>query len=79
MDKVREKIESLKRKPVSDVPSVSAIDKYESKLESAAVEEERRKRAKKERDQALRIEQQAQELESVDPELAKLMGFGGFK
>ena len=79
VDKVKEKIESLKRKPISDAPNISAIDKYELKLESSAAEEDRRKKAKKEREQALKLEQQAQELESVDPELAKLMGFGGFK
>ena len=82
VDQVREKINSLKRKSSDNSDATqqkSAIDQYDEKCENQALEEEKRKKLKKERDIALKKEKEALEMQDVDPEMAALMGFGGFK
>lgn len=76
---VKNKLESLKRKSDTISPSLSAVEKYDNKIEKAAAEAENLKKAKKERQAALKAEKIAAELEGMDPEMAALMGFSGFK
>ncbi len=79
--KVKNKIDSLKRKPdsVDTSNDVNPFDKHEERINNYIDDEEKRKKAKKERELALKKEKEASELESMDPEVAALMGFGGFK
>jgi len=91
VSKVKEKIQSLKRSihgaeggssgsssgSGSSVPT--ALDEYESRTECARVQEEAQKKQRREREVALKAEREAAEMEGVDPEMAALMGFGGFK
>lgn len=81
VSKVKEKMDALKRKlnePESE--KRSAVEIYEEKLENQLAEKERLKKLKKEREAALKKEREAAELEQgIDPEVAALMGFSGFK
>mmetsp|Transcript_17965 Transcript_17965/g.27121 ORF Transcript_17965/g.27121 Transcript_17965/m.27121 type:complete len:251 (+) Transcript_17965:62-814(+) len=60
----------------------SALEDYEQRLERQLEEEEQRKRQRKEAKEAKKREDQAQAEEeavsSMDPEMMKMMGFGGF-
>lgn len=80
VDKVKNKLESLKRK-ISDAKSavkVSAIDEYETRMQVQRTEEEGLKKKRKEEKLARKQEQEINEMEGVDPEIAAMMGFGGF-
>ena len=83
MDRVKDKLDSLKRKiseqqqHQSDRPS--AIEEYESRVAIKKAEEENRKRKKREDEAARKREGELAEMEAgIDPEIAQLMGFGGF-
>jgi len=56
----------------------SAVEDYERRLESQLEDEERRKRQKKDNKDSKRRELEALEAENMDPEIAQMMGFGGF-
>jgi U4/U6.U5 tri-snRNP component SNU23 len=83
VNRVRDKMQSLKRAlhgPDGDsAGSASALEKYEERAESARATEEAHKKQRRERELALKAEREAAELEDADPEMAALMGFGGFK
>jgi U4/U6.U5 tri-snRNP component SNU23 len=79
-DKVKDRIEMLKRK-INDqksAPVTSALDDYNSRLATQVAEQERLKRQKKEELTARKKEKEAAEAEEIDPEIAAMMGFGGF-
>mmetsp|Transcript_37429 Transcript_37429/g.38110 ORF Transcript_37429/g.38110 Transcript_37429/m.38110 type:complete len:218 (-) Transcript_37429:56-709(-) len=77
---VKERLKTLKRKivDVSKTTPTHAIDDYETRLAQQVVEEENKKKLRKEQQLAKKIERDAAELESADPEIAELLGFGGF-
>ena len=56
----------------------TAIEAYEQRLMAQRAEEERRKKAKKDAKVQKKKEQEALEVEGMDPEIAAMMGFGGF-
>lgn len=86
-DAVRQRLQELRRRAEGDVGSVvgsndnsSALHEYEERLAREAAETEAQKQLKKQqRKQAKEKERQAQEMEEIDPEIAAIMGFGGFK
>ena len=60
-------------------PRPSAMADYDSRIAKQLADEELRKRQKKEAEQRKKQEQlEAAEEEAIDPEIAALMGFGGF-
>lgn len=61
-----------------NAPVISAVDDYDSRLALQAVEAERRRRQIKEEAAARKREQEEAEAESMDPEIAALLGFDGF-
>lgn len=79
-DQVKQRMDMLKARiqEKKSAPVVSAVDDYDSRLAIQALEAEKAKRQRKEDASAKRIEKEAAELESMDPEIAALMGFGGF-
>jgi U4/U6.U5 tri-snRNP component SNU23 len=79
VDQVKNRIEMLKRKVnEATVPAASAVDDYNARLALQAAEAERLKRQKKEQAAARKREEEEAELEQMDPEIAAMMGFGGF-
>jgi U4/U6.U5 tri-snRNP component SNU23 len=80
VDKVKNKLESLKRKisEAKDTVKVSAIDDYETRMAVQRTEEESLKKKRKEDKLARKQEQEINEMEGMDPEIAAMMGFGGF-
>jgi U4/U6.U5 tri-snRNP component SNU23 len=82
VDKVKSKLDSLKRKisEAKDTVKVSAIDDYETRMAVQRSEEEGLKKRRREEKLARRRESEAREMESahMDPEIAAMMGFGGF-
>jgi U4/U6.U5 tri-snRNP component SNU23 len=80
VSKVKERLDMLKRKIVEKqtAPVKSAVDDYEERLAVIEAEEEFRKKKKKEDLIARKKEKEIAEMESVDPEIAAMMGFGGF-
>lgn len=82
-DKVKDRLDALKRK-VGDlktcvsIPHVSAIDEYETKLADRAIDEELLKKKRKEEQLLRKREKQSIEMEHIDPDIAEMMGFGGF-
>lgn len=62
-----------------DAAGDAAMAKHNERVESVVAEVERQKRAKKEREAALRREREAAAAETMDPEMAAVMGFAGFK
>ena len=79
-DKVKERIELLKRK-INDqktAPATSALDDYDNRLATQVAEQEKQKRQRKEEMAAKKKEKEAAEVEEMDPEIAAMMGFGGF-
>ena len=79
VSEVKQKLDSLKRKSEEITTTVSAIDQYNTKLECNAIENEKLKKVKKDRENAFKAEKIASELEGMDPEMAAMMGFSGFK
>jgi U4/U6.U5 tri-snRNP component SNU23 len=79
VDQVKNRIDMLKRKVnETSAPAASAVDDYNARLAIQAAEAERLKRQKKEQALARRREEEEAELEQMDPEIAAMMGFGGF-
>jgi U4/U6.U5 tri-snRNP component SNU23 len=80
VDQVKERLEMLKRKIIekSRGPTTTAIEDYESRLAIVEAEEEYHKKKKKEDMHARKKEKEAAEMESIDPDIAEMMGFGGF-
>ena len=60
-------------------PKAPAIEEYEARMVVQASEEDIRRRRKKEDLAARKREQEEREMEHMDPEMAEMMGFGGFK
>jgi U4/U6.U5 tri-snRNP component SNU23 len=76
---VKDRISSLKRRieEQKSRPQKSASDSYEERLAASVAEEEARKKRRK--DEKKKLEEiQDDEAEAVDPEIAAMMGFGGF-
>lgn len=82
VDRVKEKLDSLKRKITEQQQQEnrpSAIEEYESRIAMKKAEEENRKKKKREEELARKREEEEAELEAgIDPDIAQLMGFGGF-
>lgn len=80
VDKVKERIDMLKRKIREEQsgPKTTAIEDYESKLSSQTADDAVRKKKRVDAKNAKKIEQEISEMESMDPEIAAIMGFGGF-
>eukprot|EP00603_Paraphysomonas_imperforata_P005079 CAMPEP_0114427884 /NCGR_PEP_ID=MMETSP0103-20121206/8615_1 /TAXON_ID=37642 ORGANISM="Paraphysomonas imperforata, Strain PA2" /NCGR_SAMPLE_ID=MMETSP0103 /ASSEMBLY_ACC=CAM_ASM_000201 /LENGTH=217 /DNA_ID=CAMNT_0001597033 /DNA_START=41 /DNA_END=694 /DNA_ORIENTATION=+ len=80
VDKVKDKLESLKRKisEAKDKPKVSAIEDYDTRMAVQRTEEEALKKKRKEEKRARKQEREINEMEGVDPEIAEMMGFSGF-
>ena len=79
-EQVKDRISMLKDKinQQKNAPKVSAVEDYDARLATQAIEAERLKRQKKEEAAAKKKEREAAEMEEVDPDIAALMGFGGF-
>mmetsp|Transcript_9028 Transcript_9028/g.8054 ORF Transcript_9028/g.8054 Transcript_9028/m.8054 type:complete len:225 (+) Transcript_9028:52-726(+) len=84
-DRVKDKIESLKRKAKElkegNINTTSVVDDYESKIAARLLQEEIEKRRRKEEQLAKKKEKDVKELEDlevIDPNIAELMGFNGF-
>lgn len=78
--KVKDRLSNIKRKIDDSITrkSTSAVEDYESKVAAQVAKDEIRKRRKKEDDAAKKREREAAELETIDPEIAAMMGFGKF-
>eukprot|EP00596_Hydrurales_sp_CCMP1899_P011317 CAMPEP_0119038556 /NCGR_PEP_ID=MMETSP1177-20130426/7539_1 /TAXON_ID=2985 /ORGANISM="Ochromonas sp, Strain CCMP1899" /LENGTH=88 /DNA_ID=CAMNT_0007001289 /DNA_START=105 /DNA_END=371 /DNA_ORIENTATION=- len=80
VSKVKDRLSNIKRKiddSLNKKPT-SAVEDYESKVAAQMADEELRKRRKKEDEQAKKREREAAELETIDPDIAAMMGFGKF-
>ncbi len=80
VDQVKNRLDMLKRKIVEHdaKPATTAVEDYETKMALLRTEEEFRKKKKKEDMLARKKEQEIAEFETMDPDIAALMGFGGF-
>ena len=80
VSKVKDRLTNIKRKIDDRLTrhSTSAVEEYESKVAAQVADEEIRKRRKKEDEVSKRREREAAELETIDPEIAAMMGFGKF-
>lgn len=80
VDAVKDRLNTLKRKieESKTKTKVDAVEDYESRIAEQIVEEENRKRLKKQELAARKAEQEAVEMEHVDDEIAAILGFGGF-
>jgi U4/U6.U5 tri-snRNP component SNU23 len=80
VDAVRNRLELVKRKMDESKTHVklSAEEEYNSRIAIQITEDENRKKKKKEEIIAKKIEAEQAELETMDPELAAIMGFNGF-
>ena len=78
--KVKERLLGIKRKIDDSITrkGTSAVEEYESKAASQVADDEIRKRRKKEEEAAKKKEREAAELDTMDPEIAAIMGFGKF-
>lgn len=78
--KVKERLSNIKRKIDDSITrkNTSAVEEYESKVAAQVADDEIRKRKKKEDDASRKREREAAELETIDPEIAAMMGFGKF-
>jgi len=88
-DTVKSKLEALKRKLAEGSSSSSSSSLVSAQASSSAssagaqseggaLDEEMRKKRKKEDQEMRRKEREAADLEDADPEIAEMMGFGGF-
>lgn len=80
VDAVRNRLEIIKRKIDESKTNikVSPEDEYNSRIAIQITQDENRKKKKKEEIIAKKIEAEQAELETMDPEIAAMMGFGGF-
>lgn len=80
VDEVKERLEALKRKvsQTTSNPKPSAIEEYEERLADRVLLKEKEKRLKKEQLIQQQIEKDSFALETIDPEIADMMGFQGF-
>ena len=80
VSKVKDRLKTIKRnlEDTKNKPAISAVEEYEARISLQLLEEENRKRQKREAAQAKKIEMEARELETADPEIAELLGFNGF-
>lgn len=78
--KVKERLLGIKRKIDDSITrkATSAVEEYESKVATQVADDEIRKRKKKEEEAAKKAEREAAELDTMDPEIAAIMGFGKF-
>lgn len=79
IDKVQDRLAALKKAVSEKAGQIkpSAIDEHNQRVSAAISEEEERKRKKKE-ERARKDEALEKDLEDADPEMAALLGFGGF-
>jgi U4/U6.U5 tri-snRNP component SNU23 len=75
---VKDRLQTIKRKLDEGRTKAvtSAEDDYEARLAVQVAEDELRKRRRKDEMEAKKKEREAAELESIDPEIAAIMGFG---
>jgi len=80
VSKVKDRFKTIKRNLDTKKTKIvtDAFTEYDSRLTDYAFDEERRKKQKKEEILARKAEREQAELETVDPEIASLLGFGGF-
>jgi len=80
VSKVKDRLKVIKRNldDTKNTPAKSAVEEYEARIALQLIEEETRKRQRRESAQAKRIERETLELETADPEIAELLGFNGF-
>jgi U4/U6.U5 tri-snRNP component SNU23 len=81
VDKVKERIDMLKRKVREDRsgPTTTAVQDYESRLAIQNTDNETRKKKRMDEKTARKHEQEIAEMEGgIDPQIAEIMGFGGF-
>ena len=82
VDTVKERLEEIKRKIAKKADDTAnrkpSIDEYESRLSMEIIEKEATKRKRKEDAINRKKEEEAREMESIDPSIAEMMGFGGF-
>ncbi|XP_042469848.1 zinc finger matrin-type protein 2-like [Zingiber officinale] len=77
LQQVQERFESLKKRKVPESFSEQDLDE---RIRKQQEEEEERKRLRRERKKEKKKEKAAQEeTEDADPDMAAMMGFGGFK
>ncbi|XP_074558138.1 uncharacterized protein LOC141814039 [Curcuma longa] len=77
LQQVQERFESLKKRKVPESFTEQDLDE---RIRKQQEEEEERKRLRRERKKEKKKEKAAQEeTEDVDPDMAAMMGFGGFK
>lgn len=78
---VQQRLQLIKSKIVEEKTGkdTTAIEDYETRIALQLAEEERRKRQKKEEAAARKREAELAELEHIDPDIAEIMGFGGFQ
>ena len=82
VDVVKERLEQIKnkilRKGDEAANKKSALEDYESRLSLQHIENEAVKKKRKEDLLNRKKEQEAKELEIIDPHIAEMMGFSGF-
>ncbi|CAM9820375.1 unnamed protein product [Discosporangium mesarthrocarpum] len=82
VDQVKERFKMHKKKEEERLSGASrkpsAVDDFDSRTREQEASEERRKRQKKEAKRAKKKKEEEEELDFDDPEMAALMGFGGF-
>lgn len=76
LDQVRERFELLKKRKPGGSFTEQDLDE---RILRQQQEEEERKRLRKERKKEKKKEKAAEEVEDVDPDVAAMMGFGGFR
>lgn len=85
VDRVKERLDSLKRKANEDnkkisQPKVPAIVDFDAKMAERSFDEEMQKKKRRE-DKEMKKNQnikEDEEIETVDPDISAMMGFGGF-
>mmetsp|Transcript_32490 Transcript_32490/g.103463 ORF Transcript_32490/g.103463 Transcript_32490/m.103463 type:complete len:214 (-) Transcript_32490:26-667(-) len=81
VDRVKQRLEDLKARRDAGPPE-SRADTFDSRVTDAAAEEDReaaeRRERKKQRKEEERRKAEEAEAEGMDPEMAAMMGFGGF-
>jgi len=80
VDTVKNRLENIKKsiKESSTKVIKTADEDYSDKIALQLIEEENRKKRKREEKESKKKEQEEKEAEGIDPEIAALMGFGGF-
>jgi U4/U6.U5 tri-snRNP component SNU23 len=80
VDTVKSRLENIKKSIKENSTKIikSAEEDYSDRIALQLVEEENNKKRKREEKEARKKEQEEKDAEGIDPEIAALMGFGGF-